>query len=193
VDSEFVYWIDSGARLVRCPRRGCDDGETSALGPQNGPSSLVPGRVVLLGDWLYVMYSAGDRRIARIPRAGGSDETVYTADAPLSVFDVQSDGVYFATSILTGRVLRCPLSGACTNPEVFAENQRWPVAVTAGWGSVFWANSLGHDLELMRLGPEGEPLEVTSRPSFGGSLVDDATHVYWKEPGGLEGIVRVAK
>jgi hypothetical protein len=125
----------------------------------------------------------------------GDPEVLYESVFPLSEFDVRDDGVYFGTNVLTGTVVRCPLSGACGSGEVLEQAQRWPAVVRVTSNAVVWLNSIPEAAAFMRLAPSGEAAEIAPQSGQLGSVVVSDGYLYWAESSlydGVEQIRRVA-
>jgi hypothetical protein len=179
VDPDFVYWLDGQQRLVRCPHDGC---ATDDVVDTSAPElSVSGGQVVPFGDSIYASDPAA-RSIVRWEKAAqGDPEVLYESAFPLSEFDVRDDGVYFGISVLTGAVVRCPLSGACGRGEVLVEAQRWPAVVRVTSSAVVWVNSIPEDAAFMTLAPGGEAAEIAPQSGQLGSVVVSDGYLYWAE------------
>jgi hypothetical protein len=180
-DSDFVYWLDEQQRLVRCPHDGCVTGE--AVDPSMPAASVTAtgGQIVPFGDSIYSSYD-NDRKLVRWDKTTeGDPQVLYESVFPLSEFDVRDDGVYIGTNVLTGTVLRCPLSGACGGGEVLAKAQRWPAVVRATSSAVVWLNAIPEAAAFMMLAPGGEAAEIAPQSGQLGSVVVSDGYLYWSE------------
>jgi hypothetical protein len=178
-DSDFVYWLDEQQRLVRCPHGGCATGDV--VDPSTPSLWGNGGQVVPFADSIYASDDAA-RRIVRWEKAAqGDPEVLYESAFPLSEFDVRDDGVYFATSVLTGTVVRCPLSGACGSGEVLVRAQRWPTVVRVTSSDVVWVNSSPEAAAFMRLAPGSEAAEIAPQSGQLRSVVVSDGYLYWAE------------
>ena len=177
-DPDFVYWLDEQQRLVRCPHGGCGTRDASEpIDPNAIPSS---GQVMEFVDSVYRSRDRS-RKIARVDKAGAPEELLYESVLPLSSFDVSANGVYFATNVLTGEVIRCPLSGACGAGEVLASGQGWPTVVRVASGAVFWFSSSPENATVVKLDLGSRPREVAPRGGILGDTVVSDDNLYWSE------------
>ncbi len=192
-DADFVYWLDGAQRLVRCSHAGCPTAEPPHPNEMELPSPTGGGdQLVAFGEWIY---AHGGRRIVRWGKDGREQEVLYDSPFPLSLFDVDAEGIHFATAILTGEVKRCPLSGACGSGEVRAVAQRWPTVVKAAPEGVAWVNSVPEASMFMRLHDDDEPSELAPQTGTLGSVVVSDGYLYWSEqlfPSDIDQINRVA-
>jgi hypothetical protein len=178
-DSDFVYWLDEQQRLVRCPHDGCLAGE--AVDPSMPEVIATGGQIVPFGDSIYSSYD-NHRKIVRWDReTEGDPEVLYESVFPLSEFDVRDDGIYFGTSMLTGTLVRCPLSGACGSGELLVRAQRWPTVVRVTSSAVVWVNAIPEAAAFMRLAPGGEAVEIAPQSGRLGSVVVSDGYLYWAE------------
>jgi hypothetical protein len=191
VDSDFVYWLDQQQRLVRCPHDGCDTGDV--VDPSTASLGSNGGQVVPFADSIYSSYDDA-RKIVRWEKAAqGDPEVLYESAFPLSEFDVRDDGVYFGTNMLTGTVVRCPLSGACGSGEILVEAQRWPAVVRASSSAVVWVNSIPEAAAFMRLAPGGKAAEIAPQSGQLGSVVVSDGYLYWSESSLYESIDQIRR
>jgi hypothetical protein len=180
-DSDFVYWLDAQQRLVRCPHDGCVTDEV--VDPSMPAASVIAtgGQIVPFGDSIYSSYD-NDRKIVRWDReTEGTPEVLYESVFRLSEFDVRDDGVYFGTNMLTGSMVRCPLSGACGKGEVLVEAQRWPTVVRVTSSAVVWVNAIPEAAAFMRLAPGGKAAEIAPQSGRLGSVIVSDGYLYWAE------------
>jgi hypothetical protein len=194
-DADFVYWLDE-QRLVRCPHAGCVTAEPPPPPNATGFAPLSGGgdQVVAFGASIYARYDLG-RSLVRWEKSGGEHEVLYESPVPLSRFDVDAEGVHFATAILTGEVKRCPLAGACGSGEVLAVAQRWPMVVKAAPDGVVWVSSVPDASMLVRLHHDEAPSALAPQTGTLGSIVVSDGYLYWSEqlfPSDIDQIRRVA-
>jgi hypothetical protein len=180
VDADFVYWISSASRLVRCSRSGCDAPEVLAEIERHGGLDQDSQIVATAGDYIYFRASAYDMRVFRVARAGGEAELLLADTVNLSRFDVTADSLYFSTSILAGEIKTCPLSGCPEAAAVLASNQRWPSDVSADPEGLFWVTKTRQMVNLMKLAPgQTEPVPLFTGETSAEPLIHAPLALYW--------------
>jgi hypothetical protein len=134
VDAEGgVYWIDhEQASLLRI---------TAELDAPERVREWVTEwadvvGLAVQGEYVYIAERAGS--IERFRKDGtGSAEPIAT-DETLVALTVTADSIYYASQILTGRVVKCPLAGCAAGSDTLIDNQRWPEGVQVEGNEAFW-------------------------------------------------------
>lgn len=128
-----IYWVDhEQSSLMRItpdmeapePVRGF----VTELGETMG--------VAAHGDYVYVTEHA--QTISRFRKDGTGILEPIATDEMLIAFTITADGIYYASQLLTGRVVHCPLAGCATGGDTLVDNQRWPEGIQVEGNEAFW-------------------------------------------------------
>jgi len=122
-----------------------------------------------------------------------------------TALSVDAEFVYWANSYSLGSILRCPLSGCTTGPEVLVANQPWIQALAKDGKSIFWISNVGEgtgtqkEAAVMRCPIDGcasssETLAVQTFSALnaaqGTPMASDGTDLYWVTKGRPDGMLR---
>jgi hypothetical protein len=86
----------------------------------------------------YVYVSADNEKMSRFRRDGAGEVEPVATDEMLSSFTLTNDSIYYASQILTGRIVQCPLTGCAEGSDTVVGNQRWPEAIQVDGSEAFW-------------------------------------------------------
>jgi hypothetical protein len=192
MDETHVYWTSSEDTAVfRFPLSGTGTPEAIALNQER------PSQVVSNGAHVYWIENGGfpNSAIKRVAKQGGEAPlTLAAAQNQALALNVDSEFVYWATSISLGNILRSPLSGSSGEPTVLVANQNLPGAVAVDGKSLFWMNvvtPVGMDQPWTRAGVtrcplagcDGAGMETLAIQAhdapYSWSMAVDETHLYW--------------
>jgi len=100
--------------------------------------SFLAGLTVSGDRVFYVVPGVGPHVMLR---DGGASELLTPGVSNTDPIVADATHVYFAEAVTKGRVLRCPVTGCGTGPQMLAADQDWPSALALDAQSVVWANS----------------------------------------------------
>jgi hypothetical protein len=174
-DGERVYWTEDPLATVRSV--SVTGGEVQTLTTGSGPSGLIG----VNGDYLY--WTEGFDLILRIPKGGGTVETVAAQLPFLSDLAVDASGVYFSEQD-SGLVQSTPLGGGSFTLIGSGLPFSWNV-IALDAHDVYWIDQI----DLWRASKAGGPQvriasQLDSDVAFPNGVVSDGSFVYWSEVGG---------
>jgi len=129
-----AYWFDREGALMRIAANSpAAERVRDCAGEIGEPSSGVAR-----GDYLYFSDVSSVRRIrkdgTRAPELLATDDMIFG-------LGLAADAVYYASQVLTGRIVQCPVDGCTTGGRTLAANQRWPEGVQINGTEAFWLNN----------------------------------------------------
>lgn len=133
-----VYWFDQNGSLMRIAA-----GASSAERVREGANELSdPLSLSVQGDYIYFNdLGSGSSSIRRVRKDGTGAAELVVTDDEIWDFSVTDDAIYYASEILTGRVVECPLDDCLAGGTTLAANQRYPEGVQVDRNEVFWLNN----------------------------------------------------
>ena len=131
----------------------------SAGAPQTVAQTSEPRGVALDGNWVYWVRGDPNGGVYRVPKAGGTVETLYTGTGGFQNLVVVGSTIYLTTGGSAGEIVRLPTSGG--SPTTIASNQGGPWGITANDKVVVWANHEANELVSYAL-PAGPATVIAS-------------------------------
>jgi hypothetical protein len=86
----------------------------------------------------YVYFGPDDQTISRFRRDGEGVVEAIATDEMLATFTVTADSIFYASQLLTGKIVKCPLAGCAQGSDTLVANQRWPEEVLVQGNEAFW-------------------------------------------------------
>ena len=174
-DGERVYWTEDPLATVRSV--GVTGGEVQTLATGSGVSGLI--RV----SGGYVYWTEGFDRILRLPKGGGTVETVAAQLPFLSDLAVDASGVFFSEQD-SGLIRSTPLAGGSFALIGTGLPFSWNI-IALDAHDVYWIDQS----DLWRAGKAGGPQvrvssQLDSDAAFPNGVVSDGSFVYWSEVNG---------
>jgi hypothetical protein len=171
-DGERVYWTEDPLATVRSV--SVTGGEAQTLATGSGPSGLIR----VSGDYVY--WTEGFDRILRVPKGGGTVETVAAQLPFLSDLAVDASGVYFSEQD-SGLVRSTPLDGGSFALIGTGLTFSWNV-IALDAHNVYWVDQN----DLWRASkPGGTQVQISSElnsdAAFPNGVASDGSFVYWSE------------
>jgi hypothetical protein len=139
VNADSVFWLDED-RLAACPKSGCETPLSIPLSDAVQSSLFSGNSSPVLLESAGVLYASGGRGIFSVPADFSADLTpIHTDPVGVTGLAVVGEYVYFARSILTGEIRRCPISG-CATSEVVTAAPDWPNNLIGDEKAVYWTH-----------------------------------------------------
>lgn len=92
--------------------------------------------IAVQNDYLYV--APDHHTMSRLQIDGAGLVEPIATDEMLAAFTLTADSIYYASQILTGRIVRCPLAGCTQGGDTVVDKQRWPEEVLVEGNEAFW-------------------------------------------------------
>ena len=130
-----AYWFDSNASLMRItPEARAAERVRDLVGEFSDTENLaVQGDYVYFNDLSYATSS-----VRRVRKDGTSTSELVVTDDMITAFSVTADAIYYASQILTGHIVQCPLDDCSAGGNTLVANQRWPEEVQIHGNEAFW-------------------------------------------------------
>jgi hypothetical protein len=173
LDDTHVYWVDRKGIPQRVSKRG---GDPTPLVGSGGSADTPSYRPALAMDGTHVYWTT-ENHVWKVPKTGGSEQSVAAPQAKLQALAVHSQAVYFITD--NRQLFAQPKAGgapqvlASGDPVGFLSNSSLLLSDDSG---VYWASGA----LLMKL-PNGAstPQQLARAESQIQAVAMDADHVYW--------------
>jgi hypothetical protein len=138
-DDDAVYDLEDATTIVKTP---VDGGPVVVLATSDDEA------VSMAVDAEYLFWSELQRKISRVPKAGGSPETIVDIDGHPTVLALDETHVY-ATLTDTNQLLMAPKT---PGEPTFLPDQNTPIWVVADLSHIYWINqgSAANTGELVR-------------------------------------------
>lgn len=145
--------------------------------------AVAPVNIALSSTHVYWVTA---NAVRRVPKAGGSAETLVSGFTSLRGIASSSTHLYFTElGTGTGSVQRVPLAGSTA--ETVASSVSSPLTITIYGTQAYWSHSSGIDTKPSGSGPGGEgTVATTTQPAL--SIAVDDEYVYYVL-GGISGVV----
>jgi len=192
LDANYLYWSSRAAgtgALFKCPLAGC----TTATAVPIATGLDAPDGVVLDATNVYFTTAvaaaptgdAGDAgagpvtgTVSVVGKDGKNKRDVIAGQSAPSGLAVDDAHVFFSTRVAAGGIVRCPLTGPCSNPLTLAPPQGLPAQIVLDGTTAFWANNGGSLGRVDKTGDGYREIVAGGAPT---RLAIDATTVYWTD------------
>jgi len=201
VDATDVYWTSRAAgtgAIYRCALAGCT---------LTAPTAVATG--LNAPDWLAldatsVYYTTGgsggggdagadagaaDGTVSAVGKDGQKKRDIITGQNTPVGLSIDEAHVFFATHLAAGSIVRCPLTGPCTNPITLVPPQDLPARIVLDGTAAFWTNNGG---SLGRVDKTGDGYREIATGGSPTRLAVDASSIYWTDGPG-KSVTRATK
>jgi len=183
VDGTNVYWAETNGGTVK--KAAPDGSNVVTLVPAS--AGWKPFQLTLNGGYVYFS-EAAEGRVARVPIAGGTAETMAISSSPGKVV-VTDSWVYWADSTVGGGIFRVPNAAPPANghtPELVAGGQDTSSSVAVDDENIYWLASASWIVAEGALRtcpiagcPSGVPIDLDSGIAYPIDLALDDNAIYY--------------
>ena len=205
VDESYVYWADTGGRIVRTSRSASASATPATLASTEVATSSI--EVTVDANYVYwtESYPMGAARLGKVfraPKAGGSRELMGSYTNLLR--DLKADGsgsVYFIHAGIVVVIIPIPdilyrvapvAGGTFTETSVSASVNSYALSGS----DVFWAEGSNTSNRLIKSAPQNNPASALTRATLSGignprliNMNVDSRNIYWNELRGSNAVV----